>query len=80
MAENDQALASNLAQRIADARASLESEMAAAGLRARDGWRIAEEVRHTVEGTDFIFRPIHMKLAHPEMERRVSIDHEGRPV
>jgi hypothetical protein len=80
MPEEDQALASQLARRLAYARASLEQEMQAAGMHARHGWRIAEEVRHTVHGTDFIFTPIHMKLARPEMERRVSIDHEGQPI
>ena len=79
MAQDDQALASHLARRIADARASLESEMRAAGLHAKDGWKIAEQVRHTVEGTDFIFTPIHLRLARPDLERRVCINHEGHP-
>ena len=80
MAQNDQALASLLARRISQARAALEKDMAAADLHAKNGWRIAEAIKHTVDGTDFIFRPIHMKLVHPELEQRVSIDHEGQPI
>jgi hypothetical protein len=79
MAQDDQALASHLARRLAQARASLKEEMAAAGMLAKDGWRIAEQVRHTVLGTDFIFSPIHTRFTRPGLERRVCIDHEGRP-
>ena len=77
MTKEDQALASALAKRIAGARSSLELEMQSCGMHLKDGWRIAEEIRHTIEGTVFIFRPIHLRLERPDLERRVSIDHEG---
>jgi hypothetical protein len=80
MAKDDQALASHLAKELANARDALEVAMETYGMRLKDGWRIAEEIRHTVEGTDFIFRPIHLRLEPPDMERRVSIDHEGHLV
>ena len=68
---------------VAEVAETLPKELGLAYNTVLTTMRILEDkgyVRHTVEGTDFIFRPIHMKLAHPEMERRVSIDHEGRPV
>lgn len=79
MPEDDHALASHLARRISQARASLEQEMRAEGMHAKDGWKIAEQVRHTIAGTDFIFTPIHLRLSREDMERCVSIDHEGNP-
>ena len=80
MTKEDQALASQLATLIAAARTALEREMQAAGLRATDGWRINEQIRHTIEGTEFIFRPIHMRLQCEDMERCVRIDPDGHPL
>jgi hypothetical protein len=80
MTKDDEALASHLAKLIAEARKSLEHEMQAEGMHPKDGWRITEQIRHTMQGTEFIFRPIHMRLQPGDMERRVCIDHEGHPL
>ena len=41
---------------------------------------MTEELRHTVAGTEWIFRPVHLREPSPELEVRVAIDHGGRPV
>jgi hypothetical protein len=78
MTKEDQALASGLAKQLAAARSSLELEMRTHGMHLKEGWRIAEEIRHTIDGTVFIYRPIHIRFESPALERRVTIDQEGR--
>ena len=75
-----EALAADIAHRIANARKRLFEEMAALGLTPDAGWRINEELRHTVEGTQWVFRPIHLRERAPDLQTTVAIDHTGRPV
>lgn len=77
----DAELASRVSERLAEARAQLTELLLKAGLLARDGWRITEELRSTVEGTVWVFRPIHLRLpSPPDLEVRVTVDFEGRLV
>jgi hypothetical protein len=71
-------LAADVNRRISDAKDSLASQMRALGLNQKDGWRIVEELRSTVEGTQWIFRPVHLREPSPELETTVAIDHSGR--
>jgi hypothetical protein len=73
-------LAADIAHRIANARKHLFEEMAALGLTPDSGWRITEELRHTVEGTQWVFRPVHLREPSPDLQATVAIDHSGRPV
>jgi hypothetical protein len=50
------------------------------GLRPKDGWRVMEEIRSTVEGTEWVFRPVHLREPSPDLETTVAIDHSGRPL
>jgi hypothetical protein len=75
-----EALAADVNRRIADAKASLATHMQELGLKTNDGWRIMEEIRHTIEGTQWIFRPVHLRERSPDIETTVAIDHSGRPV
>ena len=76
-----QSLASDVAGRLKAARASIQKQMDALGLTVAQGWRVSEELRHTVEGTEWTFRPIHMREhAPPDLESSVRIDHQGRLV
>ena len=76
-----QSLASDVSGRLKAARDSLHRQMEALGLTADKGWRISEELRHTVEGTEWTFRPIHLREHPPAgLESRVAIDQEGRPL
>jgi hypothetical protein len=75
-----EALAADVNRRIAAARESLSARMHDLGLKAKDGWRIMEEIRHTVEGTQWIFRPVHLRESSPDIEATVAIDHSGRPL
>ena len=59
-------------------RAALLAEMHSLGLTSEKGWRIIEELRHTTEGTLWIFRPMHLREHLPELSRTVLIDQEGR--
>ncbi len=75
-----QALANNIASRLEAAREQLVAEMHALGLTAEAGWRVVEELRHTIDGTEWIFKPMHIREAPPaELRSTVLIDHEGRP-
>ena len=71
-------LALDVAQRLKTARAELEQQMLARGLTAAAGWRVFEDLRHTVEGTQWIFRPMHVRHSLPELFTMVMIDHDGR--
>ena len=73
-------LASDVFERLGAARKALLAEMHALGLTPEKGWRIIEELRHTTEGTLWIFRPMHLREHLPELSRTVLIDQEGRPV
>ena len=73
-------LASDVFERLGAARKALLAEMHDLGLTPEKGWRIIEELRHTTEGTLWIFRPMHLRDNLPELSRTVLIDQEGRPV
>jgi hypothetical protein len=74
-------LSSDIGSRLAAARNALLAKMHALGLTAAKGWRIVEELRHTMEGTEWTFRPMHIRETPPEdLRSSVLIDHEGRPV
>ena len=76
-----QALANNIASRLEAARERLLAEMRAIGLTADAGWRIVEELRHTIDGTEWVFKPMHIREVPPaDLRSSVLIDHEGRPV
>jgi hypothetical protein len=78
MSSRDEELAAELVARCNDARRQLSEDMAAAGLRAEDGWRISESTRHRNGKTELVFRPIHRVLPSPGgMECIVSIDEPG---
>ena len=78
--KQDEALAAAVRAKIAEARSDLARRMAEAGLRERDGWRVAEELRSLPSGTQFVFRPIHTRLDAPDIEATVSIDTDGFPL
>ena len=73
-------LASDVVQRLKAARTALLAEMHALGLTAANGWRVIEELRHTTEGTEWTFRPMHLREHLPDLSSTVLIDHDGRPV
>ena len=78
--KNVESLASDVFERLGAARKALLAEMHALGLTPETGWRIIEELRHTTEGTQWTFRPMHLREHLPELSRTVLIDHDGRPV
>jgi hypothetical protein len=71
-------LAAGVARKIADAKDSLAAQMREQGLSPKDGWRVVEELRSTVEGTEWVFRPVHLREPSPDLETTVAIDHTGR--
>ena len=74
-------LASTVAAQLEAARSALLAQMHALGFKPENGWRIVEELRHTVEGTEWVFRPMHIREVAPhDLRSIVLIDHEGRPV
>jgi hypothetical protein len=73
-----EALAADVNRRIASAKESLAEQMQAHGLDGKNGWRIVEELRSTVEGTEWVFRPVHLREPSPDLETCVAIDHSGR--
>jgi hypothetical protein len=75
-----EALAAEVVARLAAARAELAAKMGELGLVARNGWRVTEELRHTVQGTEWTFKPVHLREPSPPVEVKVAIDHEGRPL
>jgi hypothetical protein len=58
-------LAADVSRRITDARERLAAKMLELGLHRKDGWRIVEELRSTVEGTEWVFRPVHLREPSP---------------
>jgi len=76
-----ESLSSDIAARVAAARSALLAEMHALGLTPANGWRVVEELRHTLQGTEWTFRPMHIReLAPEDLRSSVVIDHEGRLV
>ena len=76
-----EALAGDVMACLTAARHALTAQMHALGLTAANGWRVAEELRHTMEGTEWVFRPMHIRESAPaDLRSTVLIDHEGRPV
>jgi hypothetical protein len=75
-----ESLAAEVVARLADAKRELAARMQEMGMTASTGWRVTEELRHTVAGTEWIFRPVHLREASPDLEVRVAIDHGGRPL
>jgi len=74
-------LAVDVGARLASARTALLANMHALGLTAAAGWRVVEELRHTLEGTEWTFRPMHIREVAPaDLRSSVLIDHEGRPL
>ena len=74
-----QSLANDVNGRLKAARESLQKEMDELGLTLANGWRVSEELRHTIDGTEWIFRPIHLREHAPhELKARVRIDDAGR--
>lgn len=73
-------LALDVAARLKAARAELESLMIERGLTPDNGWRVFEDLRHTVDGTQWTFRPMHTRHSIPELHTTVFIDHNGRLV
>jgi hypothetical protein len=74
-------LSTAIVRALQRARSRLLDSMADHGLTPEAGWRINEELRHTLEATEWILTPIHMREpAPPALEVRVRIDAEGRLV
>jgi hypothetical protein len=79
MDATDKALSAAVLARIASARARLGGWMQANGCPEGEGWRISEELRSRPEGTEFVFRPIHLRLPSPHYEEVVLVDSQGLP-
>jgi hypothetical protein len=79
---SDESLAAEISRRCREAKARLAQLMAEHGLKAADGWTILEDLRSRPEYTEYIFRPIHLRLPAPppDLKTSVAIDFEGRPV
>ena len=75
-----EALAAEVVSRLSQARKELAAKMGDLGLGIANGWRVSEELRHTIEGTEWTFRPVHLREPSPPLEVKVAIDHEGRPL
>jgi hypothetical protein len=79
MNSQDEVLSAAVRARILQARAEVAARMAAAGLSEKDGWRIHEEMRSVMGGTQWILRPVHMHHDAPGLEAVVTIDTSGCP-
>jgi len=71
-------LTHHIARALERARDALLERMLRAGLTPESGWRVKEELRHTLQGTEWILSPIHLRELPPALEERVRIDAEGR--
>ncbi|HYC35478.1 MAG TPA: hypothetical protein VEC19_03580 [Usitatibacter sp.] len=78
--EEVQALAAEVCARLEAAKRKLWDDMKRLGMGPSNGWRITEELRHTVTGTQWTFRPVHLRENAPELEVSVAIDQAGRPL
>jgi hypothetical protein len=79
MNNQDAVLSAAVRARIRQARAEISARMAAQGLSEKDGWRIHEEMRQVMGGTEWVFRPVHMHRDAPGIEAVVTIDTSGCP-
>jgi hypothetical protein len=79
MHQQDEVLSAAVRARLSEARVRVMALMAAAGLRERDGWRIHEEMRSCVAGTEWVLRPVHIHRDAPGLEAIVLIDSDGCP-
>jgi hypothetical protein len=79
MHNQDEVLSAALRARIMQARAEVAASMAAHGLSENDGWRIHEEMRSTIDGTQWVLRPVHIHRDAPGLESVVTIDAAGCP-
>ena len=76
-----ESLSNDIGARLAAARNALMAEMHALGLTPANGWRVVEELRHTLQGTEWTFRPMHIReLAPDDLRSSVVIDHDGRAI
>lgn len=75
-----ESLAAEVVARLAEAKRELSERMHALGMSPANGWRVTEELRHTIRGTEWIFRPVHLREPSPDLEVRVAIDHAGKPL
>lgn len=75
-----ESLAAEVVARLEQAKRELAARMQSKGMTSATGWRVTEELRHTVIGTEWIFRPVHLREPSPDLEVRVAIDHGGRPL
>jgi hypothetical protein len=66
MASDTARIAGLFAARIAAAKEELRGRMEAAGLAARDGWRIHEELVGLPEGTAIHLWPVHRERTAPD--------------
>jgi hypothetical protein len=74
-------MSSAIVRALHRARSRLLDSMAAHGLTPDAGWRINEELRHTLDATEWVLTPIHLREASPStLETRVRIDAQGRLV
>jgi len=79
MQNQDEVLSAALRARLAEARADVVARMKASGLSEKDGWRIHEEMRNSVRGTQWVLRPVHIHREAPGLEAVVTIDASGCP-
>ena len=79
MQSQDEVLSAAVRARIQQARADVAARMAALGLSEKDGWRIHEEMRQVLGGTEWVFRPVHMHRDAPGVQAVVTIDTSGCP-
>jgi hypothetical protein len=79
MQNQDEVLSAAVRARIEQARADVCAQMAALGLTERDGWRIHEEMRSVLGGTQWVLRPVHIHRDAPGVEAVVTIDASGCP-
>ena len=75
-----QDLTHRVAHALRAARDRLLARMSELGLDPEAGWRVKEELRHTLEGTEYVLSPIHLRRESPALEERVRIDESGRLV
>lgn len=75
-----ESLAGEVVERLKAARNALLAQMHSLGMTPAKGWRVSEELRHTIEGTEWIFRPMHIRESVPDLRVTVVIDHDGRPI
>jgi hypothetical protein len=80
MQNQDEVLSAAIRARIHAARAEVAARMAAQGLTEKDGWRIHEEMRAIVGGTQWVLRPVHLHRDAPGLEAVVTIDASGCPL